>query len=88
MGGEIMQDISTAQGLRTHLAGYLSATKASIILRVSSGRHWIVVDAVLPDGNIVIRDPAAKHSSIVTAEQLNSRRPTGSAVFSFEEKKQ
>ena len=87
VGGEIMQDISTPQGLRTHLGGYLSATKASIILRVSSGRHWIVVDAVLPDGNIVIRDPAAKNSSIVTAEQLSSRRPTGSAVFSFEEKK-
>jgi hypothetical protein len=88
VGGEIEQDISTPNGLRTHLAGYLAAMKASIILKVNLGKHWIVVDAVLPDGTIVIRDAGARQSTIVTAEQLSAQRPTGSAVFSFTERKQ
>jgi hypothetical protein len=88
VGGDIKQDMSTPQGLRTHLAGYLSATEASIILRVSGGKHWIVVDAVLPDGKIVIRDPGEKQSTIVTADRLSAQKPTGAAVFSFPEKKQ
>jgi len=88
VGGDIPHDVSTPTGLQAHLAGYLSATKASIILRVSAGKRWIVVGAVLPDGKIVIRDPGTKQSAIISAEQLSAQRPTGSAVFSFQEKQQ
>lgn len=87
VGGQIPQDLSTPAGLTTHLRGYISSTKASVILRVSGGNHWIVVDEVMADGRIVIRDPGANASVIVTAEQLSARRPTGDAVFSFPEKK-
>jgi hypothetical protein len=85
LGGRIPHDLSTPQELCAHLKGYLSATKSSIILRVSGGNHWIIVDDVLPNGRVVIRDPGEQTSSIVTAQQLSDMRPTGDAVLSFPE---
>jgi hypothetical protein len=40
-----------------------------------------------PDGRIVIRDPGASVSMLVTAARLSAMRPTGEAVFSFPEEK-
>lgn len=73
---------------RHHLKGYLSSTKASIILRVQGSDHWIVVDTVQSDGRIAIRDPGERTPTIVTAEQLRGMGPTSDAVFSFPDKKQ
>jgi hypothetical protein len=82
-GGPMPQDISTPEALRTHLGGYIKQTDASVVLRVEGGDHWIIVDSVLEDGRIAIRDPRNKVSRAVTAEQLSGMRPTGEAVFSF-----
>jgi hypothetical protein len=77
------QNISAPADLRTHLQGYLEATGTSVILRVGLGDHWIVVDGVLPNGRIAIRDPSEQRSTSVTAEQLSGMGPTGEAVFSY-----
>lgn len=83
MGGTVPQDISSASGLSEHLGGYLNSTEASIILRVEGGDHWIVVDSVLSDGRIAIRDPRNAVSTVVSPDELSSMAPTGEAVFSF-----
>ena len=85
-GGQIRQDISTSQGLVETLGGYLASTDASIIVRVHRGNHWIVVDGVLADGSIVIRDPAAEGPAVVSPDELLSSGPTGDMIFSFQEK--
>ena len=82
-GGTIPQDISTPERLGTHLKGYIDNTGASAILRVEGGDHWIIVDSVLQDGRIAIRDPRNTVSTLVTPQQLIDMGPTGDAVFSF-----
>jgi hypothetical protein len=82
-GGTIPQDISTPKRLGTHLKGYIDNTGASAILRVEGGDHWIIVDSVLQDGRIAIRDPRNTVSTLVTPQQLIDMGPTGDAVFSF-----
>ena len=82
-GGTIPQDISTPERLGTHLKGYIDNTGASAILRVEGGDHWIIVDSVLQDGRIAIRDPRNTVSTLVTPQQLVDMGPTGDAVFSF-----
>jgi hypothetical protein len=82
-GGHITQDISTATGLRTHLAGYIEHSQASVILRVRGGNHWIVVDEITANGMIAVRDPGLAQSMLVSAEELLGMSPTGEAVFSF-----
>jgi hypothetical protein len=82
-GGTIPQDISTPERLATHLKGYIDNTQASAILRVEGGDHWIIVDSVLQDGRIAIRDPRNTVSTLVTPQQLIDMGPTGDAVFSF-----
>jgi hypothetical protein len=84
LGGTITQDIRTPEKLSTHLQGYIDYTKASVILRVAGGDHWIVVDDVLQDGGIVIRDPQNAVSTVVTPQELFDMGPTGDAVFSFQ----
>jgi hypothetical protein len=84
-GGTIPQDISTPERLGTHLKGYIDNTGASAILRVEGGDHWIIVDSVLQDGRIAIRDPRNAVSTLVTPQQLIDMGPTGDAVFSFPE---
>jgi len=79
-------NISTPKGLQTHLKGFIDATEASVILRVDKGNHWIVVDSVLDDGRIAIRDPRNAVCTTVTAEQLSAMNPTGEAVFSFKKR--
>jgi hypothetical protein len=86
LGGSVPQDISTPQGLLETLDGYLESTGTSIIVRVHRGNHWIVVDGVLPDGSIVVRDPAAEGPAVVSPDELLSSGPTGDMVFSFLEK--
>lgn len=73
----------TADELRQTMAGYLGSSGKSLILRVDRGNHWVVVDEVLPDGTIAIRDPAATGPQVVTAEELAAMNPTGDAVLSF-----
>ena len=85
VGGMIEQDISQPEGLRAHLKGYLAATDGSVILRVEGGEHWIIIDKVLSDGRIVVRDAGEAFSTLVTPRQLSDMRPTGDAVFSFPE---
>ena len=68
------------------LDGYHAATGASAIVRVHRGNHWIVVDEVLADGSIVVRDPAAEGPAVVSPDELLSSGPTGDMVFSFQEK--
>lgn len=82
-GGTIPKDISTPESLATHLKGYIDNTQASAILRVEGGDHWIIVDSVLQDGRIAIRDPRNTVSTLVTPQQLIDMGPTGDAVFSF-----
>jgi hypothetical protein len=82
-GGTIPKDISTPESLATHLKGYIDNTQASVILRVEGGDHWIIVDSVLQDGRIAIRDPRNTVSTLVTPQQLIDMGPTGDAVFSF-----
>jgi len=84
-GGDIsiFHDISTPSALRKHLIGYLDSTQASIMLRVDKGKHWIIIDSVLEDGRIAIRDPRNAVSTLVTAEDLSKMKPTGDAVFSL-----
>ena len=82
-GGTIPQDISTPERLGTHLKGYIDNTGASAILRVEGGDHWIIVNSVLQDGRIAIRDPRNTVSTLVTPQQLIDMGPTGDAVFSF-----
>jgi hypothetical protein len=85
-GGTIAQDISKPEGLRTHLKGYIDNTGASVILRVEGGDHWIIVDSVLQDGRIAIRDPRNAVSTVVTPQQLRDMGPTGDAVLSFQKR--
>jgi RHS repeat-associated protein len=60
-----------------------SLTKdSSIILRVSRGNHWIVVDEVTAQGKIVIRDPGRSASQVITAQDLADMGPTGDMVVS------
>ena len=82
-GGTISQDISTPERLGTHLKGYIDNTQSSVILRVEGGDHWIIVDSVLQDGRIAIRDPRNTVSTLVTPQQLIDMGPTGDAVFSL-----
>jgi hypothetical protein len=82
-GGTISQDISTPERLGTHLKGYIDSTQSSVILRVEGGDHWIIVDSVLQDGRIAIRDPRNTVSTLVTSQQLIDMGPTGDAVFSL-----
>jgi hypothetical protein len=82
-GGTIPQDISTPERLATHLKGYIDNTQASVILRVERSDHWVIVDSVLQDGRIAIRDPRNAVSTLVTPQQLIDMGPTGDAVFSL-----
>jgi len=82
-GGTISQDISTPERLGTHLKGYIDSTQSSVILRVEGGDHWIIVDSVMQDGRIAIRDPRNTVSTLVTPQQLIDMGPTGDAVFSL-----
>jgi|1185.fasta_scaffold07858_1 hypothetical protein len=82
-GGTIPKDISTPESLATHLKGYIDNTQASVILRVEGGDHWVIVDSVMQDGRIAIRDPRNAVSTLVTPQQLIDMGPTGDAVFSF-----
>lgn len=72
--------------LRDTMKNYIANTKSSVILRVGRGDHWIVVDEVLPNGKIAIRDPGAKNSQLLTAEQLRAKLPTGDVVISAPKK--
>lgn len=83
IGGTFKHDISTPAALRETLQGFLKSSKASVILRVRGGRHFIVVDEVTADGLIAIRDPAAKTSALVTPDELLATNPVPQAVFSF-----
>jgi hypothetical protein len=78
--------MATAEDLRETMSGFLKSTDSSIILRVRGGNHWIVVDDVTAEGMILIRDPAARTSSMITAEDLLGMKPTGDAVLSFPQK--
>ena len=82
-GGDVPQDVSASQGLAETLGGCLASTGASIIVRVHHGNHWIVVDGVLPDVSIVVRDPAAEGPAAVSPDELLSSGPTGDMIFSF-----
>jgi hypothetical protein len=85
VGGNFPQDIATPAALLEVVRGYLRATGTSIILRVRGGNHWIVVDDVTAEGRIVVRDPGAQGSALVTAEQLHGMHPVNEAVLSFPE---
>jgi hypothetical protein len=74
-GGTIPQDISTPERLATHLKGYIDNTQASVILRVERSDHWVIVDSVLQDGRIAIRDPRNAVSTLVTPQQLIDMGP-------------
>lgn len=74
-----------ADALRDTIKGFIGRTKSSVILRVELGDHWIIVDEVLPNGKIAIRDPASKISEVLTADELRAKLPTGDMVVSMPE---
>ncbi|WP_018308896.1 DUF4157 domain-containing protein [Cupriavidus sp. UYPR2.512] len=88
IGGTISNSypMSTADGLRETMRGFLGSTESSIILRVRGGNHWIVVDEVSAEGMLLIRDPARQASTMVSADELLAMQPTGDAVLSFPRK--
>jgi hypothetical protein len=79
--------VKTGKALRETMTKYLGSTKSSVILRVGRGEHWIVVDEVLPNGKIAIRDPGMKMSEVLTADALAGQVPTGDLVISTVTKK-
>jgi len=78
--------VFTPSALRETLKSYISKTKSSVILRVDLGKHWIVVDDVLPNGKIAIRDPGKQRSAVITADELRAMGPTGDIVVSMPKK--
>ncbi len=83
IGGVMREDISTPATLRTQLGGLLESSGGSVILRTEGLKHWIIVDQVLPDGSIAIRNPRDQVQSIVTAQELSNMGPTGELVVSL-----
>jgi hypothetical protein len=74
-----------ADALRDTIKGFIGRTKSSVILRVGRGDHWIIVDEVLPNGKLAIRDPASEVSEVLTADELSAKGPTGDMVVSMPE---
>ena len=84
VGGTITgHPIQTPAGLADTLASFLRSTRSSIILRVRGTEHWIVVDEILADGRIAVRDPGHRGARVLTAQQLFAYRPSGDVVMSF-----
>jgi hypothetical protein len=82
VGGTI-QAMNTPAEVLEHMTGWLKSSNSSIILRVEGGNHWIIVDEVLADGTIAIRNPAAASSAVVTPQELLNMDPVSQAVLSL-----
>jgi hypothetical protein len=72
----------TVDSMRAALADQISRTDSPVIMRTDGLTHWIIVDRVLPDGRLAIRDPRSQVSQIVTAEHLYGRGSNGDIVVS------
>jgi Domain of unknown function (DUF4157) len=79
----VQEAVHEPSALRETMTSWIAKTESSVVVRVKAGQHWIVVDEVLPNGNIAIRDPGARTSAVITAEQLRGMGPTGDIVVSM-----
>jgi hypothetical protein len=76
---------NSPSALQQTMKKWIADTESSVIVRVNKGQHWIVVDDVLADGTIAIRDPGVQRSAVITAEELDDMVPNGEIVASMKD---